>query len=242
MVQSGDEMEKFSEPYTHYVIDNFVDEELAKKLSNEFMDYESPNWFVYNNDLEIKKACNNWYNFPKETYRFLQYLNSPGFIHQLNQVTGLQLIPDHGLHGAGWHIQGAGSRLNVHLDYSLHPKLNLERKMNFIYYLTPDWQPEWGGNLEMWSHDSETNQPKEHIKTIENKFNRLVLFDTSQNSWHGFSQKLSCPPGVYRKSIAMYYLVQPTEETNKRARALYAPTEEQKNNPEIIELINNRVK
>ena len=72
-------MEKFSEPYTHYVIDNFLNEELALKLSNEFMDYESPNWFVYNSDLEIKKACNNWFCFPGETYKFFQFLNSPTF-------------------------------------------------------------------------------------------------------------------------------------------------------------------
>ena len=234
-------MEKFSEPYTHYVIDNFLEEDYALELSNEFMDYDSPNWFVYQNDLEIKKACNNWFNFPKETYTFFQALNSPTFLKNLRDITGLPLIPDLGLHGAGWHIQGNGSRLNVHLDYSLHPKLNLERKINFIYYLTPDWKPEYGGNLEMWSHDPETNQPKELIKTVENKFNRLVLFDTSQNSWHGFSQPITCPPDVYRKSIAMYYLVQPTEQTNERSRARYAPTEEQKNNPEILELIEQRV-
>ena len=68
-----------------------------------------------------------------------------------------------------------------------------------------------------------------------------MLFDTSQNSWHGFSQPITCPPDVYRKSIAMYYLVQPTEQTNERSRARYAPTEEQKNNPEILELIEQRV-
>lgn len=235
-------MQQSSEPYTHYVIDNFVEEDYALELSKEFMDYNSPNWYVYNNDLEIKKSCNNWFHFPPETYNFFQALNSPKFLKELRNITGLHLIPDHGLHGAGWHIQGNGSRLNVHLDYSLHPKLNLERKINFIYYLTPEWKPEYGGNLELWSHDEETNQPKELVKTIENKFNRLVLFDASQNSWHGFSQTIDCPPNIYRKSIAMYYLVQPTEKTNKRARALYAPTQEQKSDPKVLKLIEDRVK
>ena len=232
-----------SNPFSYYVIDNFLPENLALKLSNEFMDYDSPNWFVYDNPLEIKKSCNNFYYFPPETYRFIQYLNSSKFIKSLSNITGREdLIPDIGLHGAGWHIQGQGSKLNVHLDYCIHPKLKLQRKFNFIYYLTPSWNKDWGGNLEFWSHDSETNQPKELAVTIQNKFNRVVLFDASQNSWHGFSKPMTCPADTYRKSIAMYYLVPPETGAVERNRALYAPTEEQKNDPKIIELINNRVK
>ena len=244
MVQNGDDMFQYNEPFGHSVIDNFLDENIALKLSNEVLDYHSPNWFVYDNPLEVKKALNNWYFFPPKTYDFFQYLNSPEFIEKLENLTGIKgLQPDHGLHGAGWHIQGQGSKLNVHLDYSIHPKLNLLRKINFIYYLTPDWQPEWGGNLEFWSHDKETNLPKEKVTTIDYKFNRLVLFDTDQNSWHGFYDKLTCPDDIYRKSIAMYYLVQPMiGEVSTRNRALYSPSNEQKNNKEILELIDKRVK
>jgi Rps23 Pro-64 3,4-dihydroxylase Tpa1-like proline 4-hydroxylase len=235
-------MEFYNDPYPHYVIDNFVDDEIAYKLSNEFMSFDSNHWFSYDNEIEVKKTSNNWYNFPEETYKFFQYLNSPAFVQSLSDMTGVQLIPDHGLHGAGWHIQPTGGKLNVHLDYSIHPKLGLERRFNFIFYLTPNWDTTWGGNLEMWSHDIETNQPKELIKTVENKFNRVVIFDTSYNSWHGFSQPINCPEDVYRKSIAMYYLCEPSENAAKRGRALFAPTEDQKNNPEIMKLIERRVK
>lgn len=233
-------MQFYDDPFPHYVIDDFINIEMANKLSDEFLPYDSDGWFVYDNPLEVKKACNNWYHFPPATYQFFQYLNSPHFINTLREITGIELFADHGLHGAGWHIQGNGSKLNVHQDYSLHPKLNLQRKINLIYYLTPDWQEEWGGNLEFWSHDEETNLPKEKIKTIENKFNRVVLFDASQNSWHGFAEQIKCPEGKYRKSIAMYYLCKPTENVSTRRRALYAPTEEQKSNTEILELIKQR--
>jgi Rps23 Pro-64 3,4-dihydroxylase Tpa1-like proline 4-hydroxylase len=235
-------MEFYNDPYPHYVIDNFVDDEIAHKLSNEFMSFDSEHWFSYGNQVEVKKACNNWYHFPEETYKFFQYLNSPAFVQSLSDMTGVQLVPDHGLHGAGWHIQPTGGKLNVHLDYSIHPKLGLERKFNFIFYLTPNWNTTWGGNLEMWTHDSETNQPKELIKTIENKFNRAVIFDTTYNSWHGFSQQINCPEDVYRKSIAMYYLCEPSENAAKRSRALFAPTEDQKNDPEIMQFIEQRAK
>jgi Rps23 Pro-64 3,4-dihydroxylase Tpa1-like proline 4-hydroxylase len=156
-------------------------------------------------------------------------------------MTGIQsLYPDIGLHGAGWHIHGTGGKLNVHLDYSLHPKLNLQRKLNLILYLTEDWDSSWGGGLELWSHDEQTNKPKKCEKVIDNVFNRAVIFDTTQNSWHGFPEPITCPEGTYRKSIAFYYLTDPPENVDKRKRALYAPYKEQETNVEILELIKKR--
>ena len=130
--------------------------------------------------------------------------------------------------------------MNVHLDYSIHPKLKLQRKLNLILYVTENWDSEWGGGLEFWSHNKETNKPKENIVTVNNIFNRAVLFDTTQNSWHGFPEPITCPEGVYRKSLAVYYLTEPPEGTDPRPRALYAPTKEQENNPEILKLIEKR--
>ncbi len=108
--------------------------------------------------------------------------------------------------------------------------------------MEPDWNLRWGGGLELWSHNTETNRPKEKIVKIDNIFNRAVLFDTTQNSWHGFPDPLTCPEGKYRKSLAVYYLTDPQQGTDPRPRALYAPTKEQENNPEILNLIEERVK
>lgn len=229
-------------PYYHHIIDDFFTKELAIKISQEFPDYDSEDWLFYNNPLENKKACNNWYVFGPETYKALTYLNSPEFIQKLQDITGIQkLYPDIGLHGGGLHIHGRNGKLNVHLDYSIHPKLNLQRKLNLIIYLTEDWKSEWGGGLELWSHDSEINKPKERAVTIDNIFNRAILFDTTQNSWHGFPEPLTCPEKIYRKSLAVYYLTDPPEGTDTRKRALYAPTKEQENDSQILNLIQERI-
>jgi hypothetical protein len=233
----------YNYPFSHHIIDNFLDLERAKIISKEFPDYHSDAWFFYNNPLENKKTCNNWYYFGPETYKLFCYLNSKEFINQLQKITGIKnLYPDIGLHGGGLHIHGRGGKLNVHLDYSIHPKLKLQRKLNLILYLQENWNPEWGGGLELWSHNDQTNKPDKKIVILDNIFNRAVLFDTTQNSWHGFPDPLTCPEGIYRKSIAVYYLTDPPEGTDPRPRALYSPSKEQENNPEILKLIEERVK
>lgn len=236
-------MQKFTEPFDHYIIDNFLEAQLAQDLSNEFLGFDSERWFTYENPLEVKKTISDWYSFPAKTYQLLTYLNSAGFVEQLEKITGVSpLFPDMGLHGAGWHIHGSGGKLNVHQDYSIHPKLELQRKFNLILYLSQDWQPDWGGNLEFWSHNSNTNQPSARVASIECKFNRAVIFDSSQNSWHGFNDPITCPEGYYRKSIAMYYLCYPGQNADpKRRRALYSAADNQRDNQSILDLINQRV-
>jgi 2OG-Fe(II) oxygenase superfamily len=147
---------------------------------------------------------------------------------------------DFGLNGGGWHMHGRGGDLNVHLDYSIHPKLGEQRKLNIILYMTPDWKEEWGGHLELWSHDEETNRPKDRVSRLAPKFNTAVIFDTTQNSWHGLPEFVSCPEGQYRRSLAAYYVRPAPANVDQRGRALFAPREDQKNNPEIEELIRKR--
>jgi Rps23 Pro-64 3,4-dihydroxylase Tpa1-like proline 4-hydroxylase len=230
-------------PFEYYVMDDFISEEYALKLSAQFPEHNSEKWYSYDNPLERKKAIQNWGSFPPETYQFFLELCSEKIVSQLRILTGCDdLIPDIGLHGAGWHMSTRGDHLNVHQDYSIHPLANMQRKYNIIIYLTPDWNPEWGGNLEFWSHDNENNKAKEKVVSVDCKFRRAVLFDTTQNSWHGFPDDITCPEGVYRKSIAMYYLTPVEENAKTHKRALYAPRKDQENNAEIQEMIRNRVK
>ena len=91
----------------------------------------------------------------------------------------------------------------------------------------------------MWSNESE-EKPGKLIKEIEPKFNRAILFDTTQNSWHGLPKPLKCPKNELRKSIAVYYLCNPPASINKRGKALFAPTKNQINEKEVLDLIKKR--
>ena len=230
-----------ADPFPFLVMDDFLEADLATQLASEFPGINDERLFVYNNPLEIKMALNDYNAYPPATYQFLQYLNSQPVIDTLSELAGVQLYPDHGLHGGGWHIHGNGGKLNPHLDYSIHPKLKLQRKLNLIIYLAEGWEADWGGHLGFWSHNKETNAPAELKQETAVRFNRAVLFDTTQNSWHGITRQVQSEGGKTRNSIAIYYLAVPTEEAPARSRALYAPTEEQKGDEDILELIRKRV-
>jgi hypothetical protein len=229
-----------AKPFHHCIVDNFISEEYIAALTNEFLPYDSEKWYVYKNALEHKKALNDWNAFPPTTYKLFAYLNSADFVNYLSNILDIKLYPDNGLHGGGWHIHGKGGCLNPHLDYNIHPKLGLKRKINIIIYFSNTLTEENGGHLGLWNHDTKTNEPTTIHSEIKPKFNRAVIFDTTQNSWHGISRKLTVPDNVFRKSFAIYYLCEPSNGDDMRFRALYAPTEEQKGNHEILSLIKKR--
>ena len=227
------------DPFFHMEIDNFLPESIAKELEGDFLDYDNEKWLSYKNQIEDKKLLSDWRQFPKQTYKFFSFLNSPMVLETLSNIVGTQLHPDNGLHGGGWHIHASGGKLNPHLDYSLHPNLGMQRKLNLILYLCDDWQEDYGGHFGLWT-STEDGKSDKLVKEVSMGFNKAVIFDTTQNSWHGMSRPVTCPAGQYRKSLAVYYLIDPVGEVDPRSRALFAPTEEQKGNAEIEELIKKR--
>ena len=227
-------------PFPHIVIDNFLPDHIAKILANEFPSYDSDTWFNYSNRIEHKKLLSDWRKFPKTTYQFFTFLNSKWVLNTLSNLTNSLLIEDQGLHGGGWHIHSNGGKLNPHLDYSIHPMLKLQRKLNLIIYLSEDWKKEYGGHFGLWDQHPTKPRANNLIKEIDIKFNRAVLFDTTKQSWHGLSKKVKCPEGIYRKSLATYYLTEPSLNVDSRSRALFSPTKEQLNDSSINEFISKR--
>ncbi len=227
-------------PFDYCVIDDFFPSDLAKKLADEFLDYNDESWFSYENKLEHKKLLSDWRKFPSNTYQAFCFLNSNLILETLSSLFDSTLYCDSGLHGGGWNMHVRGGKLNPHLDYSMHPHLGLQRKLNLIVYLCEDWKDEYGGHFGLWSSDEETGKAGKLHTEIPIGFNKAVIFDTTQNSWHGLSKEVKCPENMSRKSLAVYYLCKPTGSVDPRKRALFAPTEEQKGDKEVQDLIEKR--
>ena len=231
---------KNAKPFHHIVIDDFLSHETAANIVQDFPAFSDSIWYEYDNAIELKKAMNNWDRFSPNIYKLFWHLNSESFIRGLECLTGCKLYPDFGLNGGGLHSHRSGGKLNTHLDYSIHPKLGLERRLNLIIYITPEWQIDWGGELGLWEHDEIRQKPSKLVSKISPIFNRAVLFDTTQNSWHGLPDPIQCPTNITRNSLAIYYLCDPRLGAVNRNRALFVPHKEQENDPEVLELIKKR--
>src|SRR5204863_6284010 len=110
------------------------------------------------------------------------------------------LIPDPYLFGGGLHQIERGGVLSVHADYNFHPVMHVDRRLNLLVYLNESWDPSWGGDLELWDRDM-----RRAVKTIEPVAGRCVIFGTTDFSYHGHPDPLTCPPEVTRRSLALYY-------------------------------------
>ena len=127
-------------------------------------------------------------------------------------------------------------------------KLYLNSLNNEIFLGVSDVQQRIRDDLSKISHSEvkvfitsvSESEPGELVKAISPKFNRAVLFDTTQNSWHGLRGPVTSPDGENRKSLAVYYLCEPEENTSDRGKALFSPSEDQKNDPDVLNLIKLR--
>jgi Rps23 Pro-64 3,4-dihydroxylase Tpa1-like proline 4-hydroxylase len=201
-----------AKPFPHIVIDNFLPEALLNQVLNEFPKVDSIDWQRFNNSVEKKNASRDELQMG-ETIRILLYqLNSSTFIKFLETLTGIDgLIPDPHFVGGGLHQIERGGFLKMHVDFNKHTTLNLDRRLNLLIYLNKDWQEEYGGHLELW--DQDMTQCEQKILPI---FNRCVIFSTTDFSYHGHPNPLTCPEGQTRKSLALYYYSngRPAEEVS----------------------------
>lgn len=100
----------------------------------------------------------------------------------VEQITGIRhQVPDPSLYAGGLSTMTIGNFLNPHIDNSHNNTRELYRTLNLLFYVTPNWQAEYGGNLELW------DAKVKHAITIPSLFNRLVLMETNRYSWHAVS-------------------------------------------------------
>lgn len=207
-------------PYPHIHIDGFLDENLARQAREAFPEVRDAGWIHYVHVNERKHGLNKMDLLPPFIRELIRELNQPAFVALLSELTGIPgLLADDSLEGGGLHQSQRGGFLNVHADFTVHPhRRTWQRRVNLLIYLNEDWQPEYGGDLELWERDMSRCTTK-----IAPLFNRAVIFNTDADSYHGFPEPIQCPEGVTRKSIALYYFTEePTppvmRSTNYRAR------------------------
>ena len=193
-----------AKPFPHIVIDNFFKEELLSEILKDFPDLSKlRNSKKYKNQSEFKFASNRGEkDLPYSIKNFLRYLNSQTFLEFLQELSSIEqpLIPDPHFLGGGLHETKRGGFLKIHTDFYKHYETGLDRRMNLLIFLNKEWDKEYQGGLEFWDKNIQTCH--QNILPI---FNRVVIFNTNDYSFHGVPTPLLCPSNMSRKSIAMYY-------------------------------------
>ena len=206
-------------PFPHTFIENFMAPDLLSEVCKEFPKTDKSEWSEMLDKDQKKYAFNQTEQLGPATRKVLHFLNSREIINFLERLTGISgLIPDPHLAGGGLHELRRGGFLKIHADFNWHKQLRLDRRINLLVYLNEDWSPDYQGCLELWD-----TEMKGKVKEYLPIFNNCVIFNTTNNSFHGNPVPVACPEGRSRRSIAMYYYTngRPAEELSVEHGTLF---------------------
>jgi Rps23 Pro-64 3,4-dihydroxylase Tpa1-like proline 4-hydroxylase len=190
-----------NQPIRHLLIDDFLKPEFATIISENFPPVEEMN--VHYHGLNEKKSEHSEFNTLDLSFSQLHLaLTSNSFVSWLSEITGINNL--HTINdrlGYGLHQGANNSFLDIHIDYNIHPLEKKFRKLNLILFFNKEWGNAWGGHLELWDE-----KIKNCVQSIPPIFNRCVIFECSDISYHGYN-RISVPNGITRKSYYQYYFM-----------------------------------
>ena len=181
---------------THFTaIDDLLPTETAERIANAFPPVE--NMRLLDSFREKKYTSKAMDKFDPLISDITFAFQDKRVIDKVAELTGIKdAVGDPHLYAGGISAMAPGHFLNPHIDNSHDGGQKNYRVLNLLYYITPGWKPENGGNLELW--DEHVTKPVE----IPSVFNRLVLMSTNERSWHSVNQVKA--EGT-RRCISNYY-------------------------------------
>lgn len=204
-----------AEPFKHVVIENFFEPAFAERLLADFPSFDTR---LARNEVGVVggKAVQPNIRAISAVYEELYSLiASKPFLEFVSRLSGIpDLILDPKMYGGGTHDNLHGQELDPHVDFNYDEARQLHRRLNLIVYMNKEWRTEWGGALEIHSNPRRPDQNR--IRSYDPLFNRCVMFETNEYSWHGFP-KINLPADkrhLSRKSISIYLYTRyrPAEE------------------------------
>jgi Rps23 Pro-64 3,4-dihydroxylase Tpa1-like proline 4-hydroxylase len=192
-------------PFKHVVVEGFFKTELAEALLRDFPTFDARR--ALNEFGKVgNKAVNERIETLSPSYAALAaYLRSETFLSLTSELTGIpNLLPDINMYGGGTHENRHGQELDPHIDFNYDPPTKLHRRLNLLVYLNKEWDENWGGSIEL--HSNPRKPDENEIASFTPDFNRAVLFETNEYSWHGF-RRINLPSDkrhLSRKSLSVY--------------------------------------
>jgi len=193
-------------PFKHVCIDDFLTPEAAEQALADFPAFDRGKAINEFGEVGGKAVNTNLRAISPFYARLYDELFSEAFLSQMSSLTGIpDLIADPTMYGGGTHENLHGQELDPHVDFNYVSGGQAHRRINLLIYLNKDWDPDWGGALEVHSNPREPDSNA--ITAYDLKFNRAIMFETNEYSWHGFP-RINLPPAERgrnsRKCLSIY--------------------------------------
>ena len=211
------------DPFRHVVIENFFRDEYARQILAQFPPFERGNARNEAGELGNKSTVEKIRGLGAAYAALDDLVQSREFLDLIGRITGIDdLLYDPWYFGGGTHENRNGQDLDAHVDFNRHPANRWHRRLNLIIYFNHEWNDAYGGSLQL---HSDPRSADDRIITITPKFNRAVIFETTETSWHGFP-RIALPTdkqALTRKSVALYFYTKdrPVEETAGTHSTIY---------------------
>lgn len=212
-------------PFRHVVIDDFFLPEVAEAMLRDFPSVDDPSQLL--NEFggpNPKSAISDVKSLAPVFVDVDTYIQGGEFLGAMEKMTGIpDLRYDPWYYGAGTHENFHGAGLDAHYDFNIHPKTAYHRRLNAIIYLNKDWDPSWRGEIAFHTDPWDLNNDVK--KTVTPDFNRCVVFETTENSWHSVAP-VNLPEDQREKSrksltIYLYTADRPNDETAPEHGTVY---------------------
>jgi Rps23 Pro-64 3,4-dihydroxylase Tpa1-like proline 4-hydroxylase len=165
----------------HFVVDDLLPEQDSARIYASFP-RTNATWFQRESFRERKKTFAKLDSVDPLIGHITDAFHRPEVLQVVKDISGIErLEADPELYAGGISMMGQGDFLNPHIDNSHDSRRERYRRLNLLYYISPEWQLEYGGNLELW--DERVAVPR----VIQSKYNRLVVMETGRHSWHSVS-------------------------------------------------------
>lgn len=179
-----------------FVLDDVLHSDDVQEIYKNF-DHENDIWFRRSSFREKKSTLAKLGKLHPMISEITDAFHHENIIEIVSRITNIKdLEADPSLYAGGISMMKKGDFLNPHIDNSHDASRKKYRRLNLLFYVTPNWQEPYGGNFELW--DERAKNPV----ILTSKFNRLLVMETRNHTYHSVSPVKA---DAYRCCVSNYY-------------------------------------